>query len=150
MIEDCFNVNCSACSSVISPCKFSFVVVDQNLFYFMKKSERFNEMLLYHCRCPSYTNLPTSCRLITDPNDACCLVPDCNTFTPAPTPNPSIYNPGTGPSVTGINNPSTTPKPLIVMPTYVPAVFSGSSSNNPSGGTGNSVSGNNSKLLMSY
>ncbi|XP_060570089.1 uncharacterized protein LOC132728460 isoform X2 [Ruditapes philippinarum] len=94
----------------------------------------------YSCseRCPSYTGLPSSCRLVTDPNDSCCVVPDCNTFTPAPT--PLIFNPGTNPPISGVN-PSTTPKPIIVAPTYVPAVFSGSSSNNP-GSYGTGPSGN--------
>ncbi|XP_076113274.1 uncharacterized protein LOC143080959 isoform X2 [Mytilus galloprovincialis] len=47
---------------------------------------------IYSCtqRCNSYTNLPSSCTLKADPNDGCCLIPDCNKYpTPAPMVSPS-------------------------------------------------------------
>lgn len=104
-------------------------------------STMYNSILLF--RCPSYNNVPSNCKMITDPNDNCCLVPQCNVFT---TPSPVIFQPGTGPTVNG-QNPSTTPAPIIVIPTYVPAVISGSSNNNPNPGT----SGTSSKCnIMQY
>lgn len=32
----------------------------------------------YFPRCPTYPELAPSCRLVTDPNDECCKVPECS------------------------------------------------------------------------
>ncbi|XP_060600216.1 uncharacterized protein LOC132753729 isoform X4 [Ruditapes philippinarum] len=41
----------------------------------------------YRCteRCTAYTNIPSQCRLITDPNDACCKTINCDFSKPATT-----------------------------------------------------------------
>jgi len=91
----------------------------------------------YSCnsRCPSYQNPPANCRLVVDPADGCCLVPDCNTFI-TPTQQPGIsgtnppgvtYQPGVNPPISGTN------PPQIISPTYIPATFTGNSNNNPYG-----------------
>ncbi|GFR69726.1 collagen alpha-6(VI) chain [Elysia marginata] len=45
---------------------------------------------VYSCteRCITYDNLPPECKLVTDPNDACCRVPQCGTPSPRITPAP--------------------------------------------------------------
>ncbi|XP_076111945.1 uncharacterized protein LOC143080130 isoform X2 [Mytilus galloprovincialis] len=60
---------------------------------------------VYQCsqRCPKFPQLPAGCIMVTDQNDACCLVPDCPK-TPAPT-----YVPTRGPGQT--LNPTPTPGP---------------------------------------
>ena len=103
-------------------------------------------------RCPTYTNYPSSCVLRTDPNDNCCLVPDCNSFV-TPTPgtglsgtNPSItFNPGVYPTTSG-SNPGTQ---VIVYPTSIPGTFTGTSGYFPSGtGTQTGPSGRTSNLFI--
>jgi hypothetical protein len=32
---------------------------------------------IFFCRCPSYSNMTSSCVLVTDSNDPCCKVPKC-------------------------------------------------------------------------
>ncbi|XP_060081054.1 uncharacterized protein LOC132560404 [Ylistrum balloti] len=78
---------------------------------------------LYSCkqRCPTFDSLPNTCHLIADPNDACCVVPDCNTF---PTHAPRPTSPG-GVPIPG----STSPLP-IVIPTPVQQSFTGGSPSN--------------------
>ncbi|KAK3591361.1 hypothetical protein CHS0354_040323 [Potamilus streckersoni] len=70
----------------------------------------------YRCRerCSVYPSVPANCRLVSDPNDPCCKVPEC--ATPAPTPKPPTYplNPTPGP----LNTP--TPGPGQTFPTPVP------------------------------
>ncbi|KAJ8302469.1 hypothetical protein KUTeg_018865 [Tegillarca granosa] len=69
----------------------------------------------YSCsqRCPSFESLPNNCKLVTDQNDPCCLVPDCNTY-PTHAPTPKGY--------TG----STNPLPIVV-PTPIQTSFTGGS-----------------------
>ena len=67
-------------------------------------------------RCPTYTNLPNTCRLVGDKNDACCVVPDCNVF---PTRPPTTLGPD-GKPYTG----ATSPLPII-LPTPVQSSFTG-------------------------
>ena len=59
-----------------------------------------------------FNNLPSSCRLVTDRNDPCCTVPDCNFF-----PTTAVY--------TGAGTPPTTPRPQIIVPTPVKGSVSG-------------------------
>lgn len=84
-------------------------------------------------RCKSYSQVPAGCKLSTDPNDQCCLVPNCNinlfpntpgTVVGGTTPKGYTLNPqyNTGPSGTG---------PQYVYPTPIqPGSFVGQ------GGTG--------------
>ena len=37
----------------------------------------FLSFILYFTRCPSYSDIPAGCQLVTDPQDSCCQVPDC-------------------------------------------------------------------------
>lgn len=37
----------------------------------------FFNFILYFTRCPSYSDIPAGCQLVTDPQDSCCQVPDC-------------------------------------------------------------------------
>ena len=52
-------------------------------------------------RCAKYPNLPSSCTMVSDPNDKCCEKPYCTPIkaTPAPTPAPGVTptpSPGKG------------------------------------------------------
>lgn len=38
-------------------------------------------------RCANYPQVPTGCIMVTDPNDACCQIPQCNIM---PTPKPNV------------------------------------------------------------
>ncbi|KAJ8302722.1 LOW QUALITY PROTEIN: hypothetical protein KUTeg_019118 [Tegillarca granosa] len=78
---------------------------------------------IYACsqRCQVFNNLPSNCQLLTDQNDPCCLVPDCNVYpTPRPykPPQPGVSTPTPG---------STTHMPLI-LPTPITGSFSGTES----------------------
>ncbi|XP_035824757.1 uncharacterized protein LOC101847325 [Aplysia californica] len=71
----------------------------------------------YSCkeRCPTFDNLPPQCKLIANPNDPCCVVPDCNTFpTPAPTgPNGQTLSPPSGPTPPPVFTPTPAPPGII-------------------------------------
>lgn len=55
-------------------------------------------MICILARCPSYANIPPTCKFVTDPDDpTCCQIPQCpqnNTSTnQVPTPAPSgVYS----------------------------------------------------------
>ena len=50
--------------------------------------------------------------MITDPNDACCKIPVCNTPAPTPNPTPNPYpNPTIGPNPTAQPNPNPSVSP---------------------------------------
>ncbi|XP_060567789.1 mucin-2-like isoform X2 [Ruditapes philippinarum] len=76
----------------------------------------------YECkeRCPLFLNIPSYCRLVVDPNDACCKIPVCQKPTPAPVPTPSPQPQPTPAPVPGVS----TPQPQSVS--GVPGVISGS------------------------
>lgn len=61
-------------------------------------------------RCTSYNNLGAGCVMVSDPNDACCVVPQCT------------YVPTSGPAQPGSTPPTVCPYP---MPTAVPGVITG-------------------------
>lgn len=96
---------------------------------------------LYFTRCPTFESLPNTCRLLADPNDACCVVPDCNSY-PTHGPRP------TGPGGVPLGGP-TSPLPIVV-PTPVQQSFTGG---RPSGGGINpqtgGITGNNSTYNVS-
>ena len=80
-----------------------------------------------------FNNIPSSCKLVTDRNDPCCTVPDCNIFPPS-------YSAYTG---TGI--PPTTQRPRIIVPTPVKGSINGQGTvppNNPLLPNYNQFSGN--------
>ncbi|XP_052233684.1 uncharacterized protein LOC127846468 isoform X4 [Dreissena polymorpha] len=73
----------------------------------------------YECkeRCPLFLNLPTYCRLVIDPNDACCKIPVC--VTPAPTPEPRTNPPTPAPTPGLPGQPTPSPQPTA-QPTPQP------------------------------
>lgn len=68
-------------------------------------------------RCPKYDNLPAECKLVSDPNDPCCLAPKCNITDPnkIPTAAPGV--------ISGIFN-IPTPAPIPGGPTLAPKLYS--------------------------
>ena len=56
-----------------------------------------SNFLLLFVRCPSYPDLDPACRLRPNPNDQCCLVPDCN---------PNYVTPSVQPGISGSNTPA--------------------------------------------
>ncbi|KAK7505814.1 hypothetical protein BaRGS_00003085, partial [Batillaria attramentaria] len=79
----------------------------------------------YECteRCARYTNLPAECRLVKNPADPCCEMPECG---PAPTtpPPPITASPPIGQTVTPVPNPHGTTLspnlPTTVKPSTTP------------------------------
>lgn len=69
-------------------------------------------------RCPVYMNLPNSCRLETDPKDACCKVPVCQTEPTKP-----VYTSPTTQSTSAAWS-STTPKLGTTLDTHGLSSFS--------------------------
>ncbi|GFO23767.1 collagen alpha-4(vi) chain, partial [Plakobranchus ocellatus] len=59
-------------------------------------------------RCPDYANFPQMCRLMTDPNDACCHIPLC-VPTPGATPSPNMTVTGVRGTFTGNSGTPTDP-----------------------------------------
>ncbi|XP_046570033.1 uncharacterized protein LOC124278355 [Haliotis rubra] len=104
---------------------------------------------LYTCRdrCSSFNNLAPTCTLETDPNDPCCVVPDCNHLPPV------SLTPGTLPGINGTSNPLNpypsygpgfTGQPTYIQPTGIPGTFTGNSgfgSGNPGQQVGGMMSG---------
>ncbi|KAK3581064.1 hypothetical protein CHS0354_033850 [Potamilus streckersoni] len=84
----------------------------------------------YTCfqRCPTYSNLPSSCVLRTDQNDPCCIVPDCNSIpTPMP-PTPTPAPPGVStqkPPTLAPGSTYPTPVPSLIIPTAISGSFTG-------------------------
>ncbi|XP_076470008.1 uncharacterized protein LOC143300296 [Babylonia areolata] len=84
---------------------------------------------LYTCttRCMTYKDLPAECALVTDPDDQCCLVPQCGVPTATPTQGPEVQAPIRTPPP---GQPTLTPPPqgATVTPstrtTSAPGVFS--------------------------
>lgn len=71
-------------------------------------------MMFFLFRCPSFNNLPDGCKMVVDPNDACCKVPECpNVPTPAPFVQPTLA-------------PGVSPSPTYPVPTLAPGIISGS------------------------
>lgn len=68
---------------------------------------------LVNFRCPLFLNIPSYCRMVVDPNDACCKIPVC--VTPAPTPDARTIaptaSPGPGSTIAPNPNPQPTPSP---------------------------------------
>ncbi|XP_070202959.1 uncharacterized protein [Littorina saxatilis] len=98
---------------------------------------------VYSCtqRCPSYDSLPPECKLVTDPEDQCCLIPQCKVPTAVPTNAPQPKTPiPTPPPIPGVSTfspppigltltpkPSTTARPNVFpTPTAVPGKVTGS------------------------
>ena len=82
------------------------------------------------CRCPTY-QLQPGCKLVTDPNDVCCQVPQCFA-TPNPNPQPQPTGPpptpfpnGTYPSKLPTTPPPVTPTPFPYPVSYKPGVIVG-------------------------
>lgn len=62
-------------------------------------------------RCPTYLDVPNNCRLVVDPKDPCCKVPECfDTPTPAPVTPPT---PGLFPTLTPVPATTITVEPKI-------------------------------------
>lgn len=73
-----------------------------------------SDFFFFFGRCPSFNNLPDGCKMVVDPNDPCCEVPNCpNVPTPAPFFQPTIA-------------PGVSPSPTYPVPTLAPGVISGS------------------------
>ncbi|KAL5022346.1 hypothetical protein ScPMuIL_001501 [Solemya velum] len=103
----------------------------------------------YTCkdRCQAFQQVSPTCQLRTDPNDPCCLVPDCSgsltgqpgSGTSGQNPVTVTANPVTGPGMTGTVNPATGPgisgtnSPYILAPSVPQGSFTGIGSTNPSG-----------------
>ena len=75
-------------------------------------------------RCARYTNVPSFCTMIQDPNDACCRKPRCQYIAPTPAPNPNLTpSPQPGVSTLAPHPVSTqAPQPGVSTPTPQPGV----------------------------
>ena len=66
-------------------------------------------------RCAVYNNIPAGCTMVTDPDDSCCLIPQC---VPTPATGSSTRSPSPGVS---------TPRPTQYhIPTAAPGQITGS------------------------
>ena len=75
-------------------------------------------------RCAIYPQVPSNCRMVTDPADACCKIPEC-TQSPTPAPNPQATpGPSLQPGISTVSPPlsgsSLSPKPGIHTPNPQP------------------------------
>lgn len=88
-------------------------------------------------RCPVYTDIPTTCRLVKNPRKPCCQIPECYSIatqkptpgvtispkpytgpvTPTPTPYVGPITPSPKPSIPLTPSGTPTPQPIPTQPT---------------------------------